>query len=189
MLNFKNPQMIHIASEIVVLMAIMMWFTSGKKQMLSQMEKLLLRIEEQEERIQKLERQQFVYQPQIHQQQVHYTPTTPTPKPIRSKTSVVHSPSPSVQNIPVQTPSPSVQNIPVQTPSPSVQQIPVQTPSSSVQQIPVQTPSPVKTPLSPIIEENLDLELEEELKELKEEEEDDDLEIIDLDQLKKSRMK
>lgn len=55
MFNFKNPQTIHIVSEVVVLIALVIWVSSYKKKINCQIDKLHLRLEEQEEKIQKLE--------------------------------------------------------------------------------------------------------------------------------------
>ena len=52
---FDNKQMIHIASEIVVLIGISFYFSSKNKKLLGHIEELAQRIEEQEDTIQKLE--------------------------------------------------------------------------------------------------------------------------------------
>ena len=51
----KNPQILHITCEIIVLCTLIFWISSGKKKLSLQIEKLLLRLEEQEEKIQKME--------------------------------------------------------------------------------------------------------------------------------------
>lgn len=51
----KNLQLLHITCEIIILCALMFWISSGKKKLFWQIEKLLLRIEEQEEKIQRME--------------------------------------------------------------------------------------------------------------------------------------
>jgi len=49
---FKNKQLIHIASEIVVLLALIFYFNSKNKQLSKQIEELAHRLEEQEDVIQ-----------------------------------------------------------------------------------------------------------------------------------------
>lgn len=68
MFNFKNPQTIHIISEVVVLIALVIWVSSYKKKINSQVDKLHLRLEEQEEKIQKLEAVNSQLQQSIQQQ-------------------------------------------------------------------------------------------------------------------------
>lgn len=51
----KNPQILHITCEIIVLCTLIFWISSGKKKLSLQVEKLLLRLEEQEEKIQRME--------------------------------------------------------------------------------------------------------------------------------------
>jgi len=60
----RNLIYLHILSEILVLCSLVVWMSSYRKRTTSQIEKLLLRIEEQDEKIQKLE-QQFLQQQQL----------------------------------------------------------------------------------------------------------------------------
>ena len=50
-----NPRIIHIVCEIIILCTLIFWISSGKRKLSIQIEKLLLRLEEQEEKIQKME--------------------------------------------------------------------------------------------------------------------------------------
>jgi uncharacterized protein YoxC len=52
---FDNKQLIHIASEVVVLIGLTFYFSSKNKKLLGHVEELAQRLEEQEDRIQKLE--------------------------------------------------------------------------------------------------------------------------------------
>lgn len=52
---FDNKQLVHIASEIVVLSGLTFYFSSKNKRLLAHIEELSQRIEEQEDRIQKFE--------------------------------------------------------------------------------------------------------------------------------------
>jgi uncharacterized protein YoxC len=52
---FDNKQLVHIASEVVVLVGLTFYFSSKNKKLLSHIEELSQRIEEQEDRIQKME--------------------------------------------------------------------------------------------------------------------------------------
>lgn len=52
---FDNKQLIHIASEVVVLLGMAFYFSSKNKALQSHIENLAQRLEEQEDRIQKLE--------------------------------------------------------------------------------------------------------------------------------------
>ena len=55
MLSLRNPLTLHILSEILVVTCLVMWMSGYRKRTTNQLEKLLLRIEEQDEKIQKLE--------------------------------------------------------------------------------------------------------------------------------------
>lgn len=52
---FDNKQLVHIASEVVVLVGLTFYFSSKNKKLLSHIEELSHRIEDQEDHIQKLE--------------------------------------------------------------------------------------------------------------------------------------
>jgi uncharacterized protein YoxC len=52
---FDNKQLVHIASEVVVLVGLTFYFSSKNKKLVSHIEELSQRIEEQEDRIQKME--------------------------------------------------------------------------------------------------------------------------------------
>lgn len=52
---FDNKQLIHIASEVVVLIGLTFYFSSKNKKLLGHVEELAQKLEEQEDRIQKLE--------------------------------------------------------------------------------------------------------------------------------------
>ena len=52
---FDNKQLVHIASEVVVLVGLTFYFSSKNKKMLNHIEELSQRIEDQEDHIQKLE--------------------------------------------------------------------------------------------------------------------------------------
>lgn len=52
---FDNKQLVHIASEVVVLVGLTFYFSSKNKKMLTHIEELSQRIEDQEDHIQKLE--------------------------------------------------------------------------------------------------------------------------------------
>ena len=53
--TIKNPLIVHIITEIIVLVGVVFWFSSKQKRLQLQIEKLLLRIEDQEDKIFKLE--------------------------------------------------------------------------------------------------------------------------------------
>lgn len=51
----KNPQIIHIVCEIVIFFTLIFWILSTRKKISLQIERLLVRFEEQEEKIQRME--------------------------------------------------------------------------------------------------------------------------------------
>lgn len=55
--NLKNPQFIHIISEVVVLIGIILWVSSQNRSLSKKMENLLQRCEEQELQLQKMNEQ------------------------------------------------------------------------------------------------------------------------------------
>ena len=64
MIQLRNPVHLHILSEMVVICSLVLWMSSYRKRTTSQIEKLLLRIEEQDEKIQRLEQQFQMFQQQ-----------------------------------------------------------------------------------------------------------------------------
>lgn len=119
MLQLRNPLYMHILSEILVLSCLVVWISGYRKRTTSQIEKLLLRIEEQDEKIQKLE-QMFIQQQQqqllsnltepfMFAPQPTLRPEAPKPKPVVVKPKpkpVVVKPTPIPTPV-VQTPAPA----------------------------------------------------------------------------------
>jgi hypothetical protein len=146
MFRLQNPVYLHILSEILILCSLVVWMSSYRKRTTSQIEKLLLRIEEQDEKIQKLE-QQFLQQQQLSSFLTMPIPTAsmarPKPKPpVPTSKPVIHTPAPVVVPAPAPVPTPVV--------------VPAPTPVVAI------TP----TPPAPAVDEDLDALIQAELAEL-----------------------
>lgn len=95
MIQLRNPVHLHILSELVVICSLVIWMSSYRKRTTSQIEKLLLRIEEQDEKIQRLEQQFQMFQQQQRMSALAAAAAVPLPKPILAKKpTVVASPPP-----------------------------------------------------------------------------------------------
>ena len=88
----ENKQIIHIATEIVALMGIIFYFSSKNKKLLSHIEDLSQRLEEQEDLIQKHEKiiKQLVQIVNKNGTVQHTQPTQPTQPTQQSSTPVAH---------------------------------------------------------------------------------------------------
>lgn len=109
MFLLRNPVHLHIFSELVVLTSMIIWMSSYRKRTTSQIEKLLLRIEEQDEKIQRLE-QQFL-ESQQQQRLSHLASSflpvaTPAPVPPRSKPAQAAASKKTPLPVPVVPPTP-----------------------------------------------------------------------------------
>jgi hypothetical protein len=134
----------HIASEIVVVSCLVIWMSGYRKRTTSQLEKLLLRIEEQDEKIQKLEQQFIAYQQQQRLSSV--------------LSSIPVSSSIPVPNVPKQTSKPS--SAPPVPPKTQIIVVPSASPPESVPPPIVQVPSVAPK------DEDLDALIQDELAEL-----------------------
>lgn len=109
MLNLRNSVYTHILSEILVVCCLVLWMSSYRKRTTAQIEKLLLRIEEQDEKIQKLE--QLILHQQQQQQVMNAFIPNPIIKPVVPPKPVVHvvptpqksEPTPSVEPLHIPT--------------------------------------------------------------------------------------
>lgn len=96
-MNLKNPQTIHVISEVVVMIGVIVWVTSQNRRLSQKLENLLHRCEEQELELQKLT--QTVAQLEVIIQQSLVPITTPTKK-AAPKVVVVPPPKrPSVEDL------------------------------------------------------------------------------------------
>lgn len=96
-MNLKNPQTIHVISEVVVMIGVIVWVTSQNRRLSQKLENLLHRCEEQELELQKLT--QTVAQLEVIIQQSLVPITTPKKK-AAPKVVVVPPPKrPSVEDL------------------------------------------------------------------------------------------
>ncbi len=117
--TIKNPLIVHIITEIIVLVGVVFWFSSKQKRLQLQIEKLLLRIEDQEDKIFRLENA-------FEQLYKNMQMVAPTP---------VSSPAQMVAPTPVSTPAQMVAPTPVSTPAQMVAPTPVSTPYPAFEEI------------------------------------------------------
>lgn len=143
----KQPRIAHLIAEIIILIMLVLWVSSKYKRMNSHMENLLQRIEEQEERIQKLE--QSLIDVQLGMKKFHQRPIPshqPVPVPTHSK------PAQPAQQAQPPTPHPAHPAQPTQPAQPPVSKKPV-------------TVTVIEVEPEPEVRLSKELELDEELKE------------------------
>jgi hypothetical protein len=187
--TIKNPLIVHIITEIIVLVGVVFWFSSKQKRLQLQIEKLLLRIEDQEDKIFKLENAlEHLYKTlaSVPVSTPVQMASAPVSAPVQMASAPVSAPV-QMASVPVSTPV-QMASVPVSTPV-QMASVPVSTPvqmasvpvSAPVQMasVPVSTPvqmasalvsTPVQMASNPPVELDLDQELQEELADLRMEE-------------------
>jgi len=172
MIQLRNPVHLHILSELVVIGSLVVWMSSYRKRTTSQIEKLLLRIEEQDEKIQRLEQQFQMFQQQQRMSALAAAAAAPPPKPVlHKKPTVVASPPPVAVKTASKPSKPSLQVVESELPS-----------------LIVPPPSPVAVAASVESESELDELLQAELAELQASQhphDEDDIVDISTEDLKK----